>query len=473
MANAGGGAAYQRLTTPDNRLSQTLQNVSNQNLRREQEDRARQERDLVRGQQREAALNKEMSEAISSVEPVITGIQSVDEINYRATAMAQQRIGDIYRDFRDNPKNQSDVNKRMELANLKSFPKTLKGMEGKVTAAYKDLTEGYASGKYSKWDEDKLDKIEAFYGVKGKDGKFSPNYIIDFDKKGNMISKAIDKNGNYFEVSIYDIMNGTDMLTPTEAVNAQQYTSDIVKGLGKRQEVRIRNGFMETVQEFSSQEDEVRKDLREALGTAEEPSDLAKSIWSDEDNMNKNKGDFKEGSLKEIEDYLVRKVEMKYDTTISSRQLRKEGGTGDGNKSKISISLMKNTSGDPLVETIEGPNKKGESYEKYTGFSLSKPITTGVGNADKKITRLYLSNKGDIIFKGTQRVKSGSSGIFSTDFNQSPEKAYEEVTGGGLNSEELNVVANMLGYGDASELKNKLEELGGEGSTNSDRGILD
>ena len=182
----------------------------------------------------DALMAQQQAKDISSVQPVITGVRSVDEINYRATGIAQKRMGDIYRQFKKEPKSQSDVNLRMELENLKNFPKVLSGLQQKMTAYAQDLAKGFSDGTYSKWDEGKIDELEAFFGVEGEDGTITPNYIIDFNEQGNIVAKAITKDGRYFEKSANDIMNGYEYSTPTRSINADDYTDDIAKNLGKK-----------------------------------------------------------------------------------------------------------------------------------------------------------------------------------------------------------------------------------------------
>lgn len=454
-----GGAAYNKLQPGTDNLSQSIQYWGGLEQRKVERNKQRQYADGVSIQQSEAkrqqAIDDSYQKDIESIKPVITGVQSVDEINYRATAQAQKRIGDIYREFRQNPSSQSNAQLKMELANLKSFPETLRAVEGKVTNFATDFVKGYAEGKYSKWDEDKLDELGAFIGEPDENGNMVPNYIIDFNKNGQMVAKAMKKDGTYFEKSINAVMNGFDFSSATPSVDAEKFTTDRAKALGKRQQQKIAGGFKTVTDDFSSHEELEREALSAALGSVEEPSALAKSVWADEMNMGRSKEDFNENSLKEIEDFLIERMATKYDSTISSTQLRKPDGPTDRQKARAGIQIMKD-GGRPVTEYLRPNDKNAE----YIGFSLATPVTTGVGNKDKKINSLYIDDSGDIMFKGQEVVKESSTksvGGYNIS-GGSKETVYKDITGGGLNSKELNIIANRLGYDNTDGLREALLE---------------
>lgn len=480
MAKVGGGAAYQRLQPPNEAISNALQNSAALASRRANAEADRNERSKVREQQKKDKLQDSYNQDIATIEPVITGIQSVDEINYRAVGNAQKRIGDIYRELMDNPEPNRKRELNMELANLRSMPKTLKEMEKPMAESYSAFLKGYSEGTISEWDEDKGEEFQAFFGVKGEDGKITPNYIIDFDDKGAMVAKGITESGKYFETSANQILGGHEFSNFTKAINANAYASDLAKGLGKNQQFRISRGFQQVVQDFSMVEDDVRQDIRDSLGTVDDPSDLAKSVWVENYNMNRSKEEFDESSLQEIEDFLVAKVARGYDSTISASQLRKPDGPTDAQKAQDSIELMRNSAtGEPLERYIK-PNDKNLST---TAFSVGETITTGVGNKDKRINTLYLGDNGEVYFRGEEKVTEEVPVVkYGMATGETEEKtSYQEVVGGGLDSEELNVVANRLGFDNGYKLKQFLKdkkerEIGTqstEKSKNPNRGILD
>lgn len=468
MAKVGGGAAYQRLQPPNEAISNALQNSAALASRRANAEADRNERAKVREQQKKDKLQDSYNQDIATIEPVITGIQSVDEINYRAVGNAQKRIGDIYRELMDNPDPNRKRELNMELANLRSMPKTLKEMEKPMAESYAAFLKGYSEGTISEWDEDKGEEFQAFFGVKGQDGKITPNYIIDFDDKGTMIAKGITEQGKYFETSANQILGGHEFSNFTKAINANAYASDMAKGLGKNQQLKISRGMQTIVQDFSMVEDEVREDIRESLGTVDNPTSLAKSVWVENYNMNRSKEEFDESSLQEIEDFLVAKVARGYDNTVSARQLRKPDGPSDTQKAQDSIEIMRDSAtGEPLERYIK-PNDKNLST---TAFSIGEPVTTGVGNKDKRINKLYLGDNGEVYFEGEEKVTEEVPEIkYGMETGKTLKRTYyKKEPEGGLNSEELNVVANRLGFDNGYKLKqflkNKKEQETGTQST--------
>jgi hypothetical protein len=454
MAGPGTYTAYQQVRPIQNDLSDEVRAGEDRFFRNKQ---AQAQEDRYQ-QQRQDALNKQMSEDMSALDPVITGIQSVDEINYGATSAAMSRIGDIYRMFRSNPQMQNDPTLRMELANLKNFPKILEANQKRLVEYTTNLSEGFAEGTYSEWDKDLLDETEAFFGVKQEDGSISPNYVIQFDKKGSPYFVGKTKEGRMFKRSLSGIINGYEYADATKAFSAEEYAETMSKALGKREEVSIGGKFITNSQTFAAHEDRVRNDIRTALGTAEDPSDLAKSIWVDQVNMGRNKEDFNESSLKEIEEYLVDKVRMRYDETKSVSERRKDTTSTDAKATPgQGIQLMTDTEGGALNPFPTTGDSKGFA------FSLPKAVGFGVGEKERKINALYLRPDGSIVAKGQEPVPDGDGG-FSFNFGD-PKSEYQETFA--TNSEEINTIARQLGFNNAAELKTYLKDLGKQGTTSS------
>ena len=401
----------------------------------------------------DALMAQQQAKDISSVQPVITGVRSVDEINYRATGIAQKRMGDIYRQFKKEPKSQSDVNLRMELENLKNFPKVLSGLQQKMTAYAQDLAKGFSDGTYSKWDEGKIDELEAFFGVEGEDGTITPNYIIDFNEQGNMVAKAITKDGKYFEKSANDIMNGYEYSTPTRSINADDYTDDIAKNLGKKKTSRVNGRFIVEEQSFDTVEGDLRNTIAANLGDARNPSDLAKSVWSDEQNMNRDPRDFNEESLKQVENYLIDQVRSKYDESRTLKNAPRSGSGGGSDRVKgQGLTVMTDTAtGKPLKVTKLG--------QEGVMFSIADPVTFRTGNKEKKFNSIYLGPNDTIMFEGQEKQYKNPNTSTQSPFGllQDPEPAFKDVTAGVLNEQETNNLAVQLGFKNSFELKEHLK----------------
>ena len=456
MAGKGTFAAFRQLTPIQEDFSDNISRQEGNAFRYRQEQRQQDALDRQR-QQDDINLATQAAQDISSIQPVITGIRSVDEINYRATDIAQKRIGDIYRKFKSDPKAQADVGLRMQLSNLKAFPKILKSAEGKLTQYAQDLAKGFADGTYSNWDREKLNELEAFFGVTDENGRTTPNYVIDFDDQGNMIAKGITGDGRFFTKSINDIINGFEYSSATPALNAEEYTDNIAKNLGKKTTSTVGGGFITDSQSFSNVEDSLRNTLRSSLGTDQNPSDIAKTFWADEGNMNMDPSQFGQGSIQQIEDFIIDQVRNKYDETEKKRQLSRSGSgsRNDQQQAGASIRLMTDTAtGEPL-SPLEGPDM--QSY----AFSIGQPVTFRVGNKEKRFNTIYLDNTGNILFKGEEKEYKNPN-TPSSRGNYLPsdsEPAFKPVFAGKLTLEEVNNLAVQLGFNNATELRRHLEGL--------------
>ena len=215
MAKQGTYTAYQRLRPIQEDFAGNL-------LRQEQlgfkyRDEQRQQEEAQRKRNEQLATKAGLD--LNSLEDVITGIDTVDQINYMAVDKARNQMGDIYRQFMSNPKLQSDVGLQMKLSRLRQLPKLLKDAETKISGYAQQMSKGFADGTISEWDRGKMKQLSAFFGTRNPDtGRITPNYMIEFDNQGNAFAIGKDEDGSLFKTNVVDVVNGYEMndFTPSD-----------------------------------------------------------------------------------------------------------------------------------------------------------------------------------------------------------------------------------------------------------------
>lgn len=318
MSKAGNFAAFQsaRPTTED--FGDNMLQAENQQFRYREEKRVEDQIKYRRQRDRE----DRMAADFEKMKPVITGVSTLDEINTRMLNQGMRNLGDIHRELSSN---NLPPEKRQELLYKKNMITKLPEF---MSAATKNITDWTATtsklieeGKASDWDLLEMERAEAHFGVRGEDGRMTPNFVVDIDEKGHPVGKFITANGEYGELSYIDVINGVRFNGNTTRYDAGEFTSDLAGTLGERQQTRIKSGRFETYQTFDQIEKEVSEMLDARLGTAEDPSDLAKSMWADSENMGKDPRDFNQDSIKQIKQNLMTNIRAQYDETIRSMAL--------------------------------------------------------------------------------------------------------------------------------------------------------
>ena len=240
MAKRGTYTTYQKLTPIQEDFAGNLLRQEQLGFKYREEQRQQQEAQRKRNEQ----LAKQAGFDLASVEDVITGVDTIDQINYMAVAKARDQMGDIYRQMMANPKLQSDVGLQMRLSRLRQFPKLLKDAEAKITTHAQEMSKGFADGSISEWDRGKMKQLSAFFGTRDADsGRITPHYMVEFDAQGNAFALGRDEDGDLFKMNVVDIVNGYEMNDFTPTVPLEKETSDLAKNLGDRETSRVRGGF--------------------------------------------------------------------------------------------------------------------------------------------------------------------------------------------------------------------------------------
>jgi nitrate reductase NapAB chaperone NapD len=197
---------------------------------------------------------------------------------------------------------------------LKKSPEMVQQLTENLANRAKAVTTGMQEGTLSKWHENELATLGALFGTDGE-----PMYELQNDEKGHIVANVL-VGDKVEKISAVDVFQGKQMSALIKPIKQQAYTDEIVKGLGKQQELKISQGLIKTTQDFDSQRGYVNTMLDKALGTAESPTDIAKSMWTD--NLGRSASDFDENSIEEIKSTLMNSIEAGYDKTVAATQLR-------------------------------------------------------------------------------------------------------------------------------------------------------
>lgn len=473
MAGKGTYAAYQQLNPiqadfgdPMERFADRV--IASQDKKRAYEDQKRRER---------MAMSEKFDAELQALEPVITGVQSVDEINYQAFSDSASQLGEIHRQILANPSMAMDPNLRMRRANLINSPKILKAAEARITSQYQKLTEGLANGTLSGWEKDQLDEMQAYYGVKQEDGTYSPNYIIKYDDKGQMYFAVKGADGRLSRKSVPAIINGYEYGDFAQAVKVDEWVKNYTDSLGKDQVIGRAPGGTAIYQKWTQGlEDSQREILRTKLYDGDGgPSDFAKSVWVE--GMGKSKADFGEDSLQQMEEYLIGRVRDGYDKTISGYSRDPQPSSSPMSKYlqetyeiQSRITPMTNEEGGFLTyeksggDVQEGPKRKGEG--DYFGINIPGDLfKLRMGDAGETVVNAvyYDPKSGRMKARGLEKeptpgviVKSSTEGDTGQPYPKYTEKY--------LNQEEMNNLASILRFQNTKQLKEHFNKILGTSS---------
>ena len=328
--------------------------------------------------QRKDKVTEGFNADYSTLQDVITGTQSIDEAYTRGLDSARELRFAIHKSAEKNPEIMGDPKTTFITANLRNFSATLAEAGKKYSEYAKTTATGIADGTLSSWNNDTLDELNSIF--------VEANLEVQADPEtGHPIGLTTDKNGEIKRVNIIEILDGRGLIDTPAKYDFQAKTKEIGTKLGK--DVISRQEGFTTIKEqnYSTKEGEVREVVKGLLGSPEEPSDIAKSIWTDA--MGKKKSDYNaKSSLKEIEDFYVKGVGLYYSEELTrdpnlSAQASKD--RLDFKKSQDAIGVDRATpeisidtrTGTPEVREIEVEgNKIGEGYVVTFGGGSEIPL---------------------------------------------------------------------------------------------------
>lgn len=470
MAGKGTYGAYRQLNPIQADFGNPMERYAQRMMQIQDRDLAYKE---ARRKEAQAILDK-FGEDMSTLEQVVTGVQSIDEVNYDYFNQGQRQLGDMYRQLRENPALARNPQFMMRKQQILRSPQILKAFQEKTTARIEQLTQGLADGTLSKAMEAELEELRSYYGVKQEDGSYAPNFVLRYDKMGNTHAIVKRPDGKLVTRSAPSVINGFEYSEDIQNVNANELAENFRdKVLGKDQElVRVSGGIATMQQWDQAKENFTREYFRGQLTQDGEPSAMAKSLWVDSmgneslDNID----------LKAVEDYMTQQVANGYDRTVTGYSRDPQSSTSPYSKYaqevfevQSRINLMTDDDGAPLTlqstgTAPVGPKRPGEG--DYIGFNIPGDkfkLRLGEGGETFVNSIYYDKKSGKMMVRGLQRL-AGPTTVTRQLKEFETGQTYPKYDNRYLNKEEMNNLANALYFKSTTELKRYLNSL-----TNSQR----
>lgn len=409
---------------------------------------------------------------------VVTNNKSIDEAFARGINSARDRMGEIYRGIKNDPTLLDDVDTQLKLQNLTKFSQNLKTVSDRYTQYASDVSGGMQDGTLSQWNNDTLKDLDSIFVQANLNVETDPETGLPIAVIGE-VDQDGQPTGELKRLNLIEVLDGRGLQDTVPTFDLAKESREVGDKLGERLK-SVQKGFT-TIEEqsFEKIEGDVREMAKGFLGSVNRPSDKAKAIWSDY--LGEDAKELDEADMKRIEDYYVASIKPYYDeeykksidqsgalaaTKYKDEKNKEEEGedtTGGG------IQIETDTSGNPLKVSPTGvygdigngaysftlPVVKGKNGKK------TPKVVVDINGEETSIERLYLTKAGKIAYEGYKSGGKKSTTNKNRSSNKSSSTTTEDVTettiGGGLNENQLNIIARALGKNNASELKKELE----------------
>lgn len=412
-----------------------------------------------------AKIAKDFGQDYEGLVEVVTGTKSINEANARGINSARDSLGQIHKDIQSNPSLANDAKIQMKRANLLNFSKNLSLVEDRYTKYADFVGKGMQDGTLSDWNSNILSDLDSIFRQANLDIKDDPETGLPI-----AVIAVLDENGQptgeLKELNLIEILDGRGLSDTVNTFDFQKSVQDIGGKLGKR-EVKTPSGFSHIeYQKFSDIEPEVRAMLKGFVGNEKNPTDIAKSIWSDM--MAEDPKELDAADMKRIEDFYVNSVKGFYDeknkkttdfgaiekrATVKRKELEETGG---------GIRLRTDEKGKPTKRNFVGTGEdlQGPAHE----YTLGKKVIFGLKGENRLVTHLFLTETGKVgfqedIFTGKISGDKLNPQDILDNTIKSGEYTKKRRIEGGFNTDELNDLARKLGFNDAGELRVELERV--------------
>jgi len=367
---------------------------------------------------------------------VVTKTKSIDEAFARGINSARDLMGDIYKNAENDPTVMNTMDWQMKKANLTNYSKNLKLVSDRYTEYASMVSKGMQDGELSNWNKDELNDLNSIFGQANLDVKVDNETGLPIA----VIAKLDDDGeptGELKELNLVEVLDGRGLNQAVNTFGFQKSVTDIGSKLGKREVKTPGSGLTHTeYQQFEDIEPEVRTMIKGFIGNDKNPTDIAKSIWSDQ--MAEDPKELDSNDMK------------RFSYSRASRKDKKEDGLG------IQLRTDEDGRPDKIRLTGVGGDIRGDSFQ----FTIPEPIRLGIKGENREISNLFLTPEGkiayqEVVYKGkASGEKINPNDVFSGTI--SGEYITSTQIGGGLNTTELNDIARQLGLRNARELKEQL-----------------
>ena len=316
MAGKGTYGAYRQLNPIQADFGDPMERYAQRMMQIQDKDLAFKE---ARRKENQAIFDK-FGEDMSSLEQVITGVGSIDDVNYNYFSETQRELGDMYRALQNDPRLARDPNFMRRKSQLLNSPKILQAFQKRITDRITTITEAVSNGTASKAMEAELDELKSYYGGKNLDkdgnwdGTYSPQFTLKNDRNGNMYALVRTPNG-LKPRNVSAVLNGYEYGEMINKVDPLELVEGFKKSLGPQDEVRRMGGGAGIVDEWNDKKEQTANEyFGNLLNEEGGPSAIAKSLW-----MDHMGNDSLEGiNLGDIQKYIVDRAAVSYGKDIKS-----------------------------------------------------------------------------------------------------------------------------------------------------------
>lgn len=482
MPQKGTYTAYQQLRPIESDLGQIALDAAAVRRQREREAEAKRAASAAARQEQKSNIAKGFREDYGKLTEVVTGNKSIDEALARGVGKARDFMGDTYKEIERNPAMYDDVNTSMKLANASNFSKNLKTISERYTEYAEKVGGGIMDGSLSGWNNETLNDLNSIFKDGNLDVSIDPETglpIAVFAKEDDDGEYIYDEDGEVVmeRMNLLEVLDGRGLQDTPAKFDLAKHAQAAGKDLGDRM-IKTEGGSFTTreLQTFDMIEPEVRKLAKGLIGTVKNPSDIAKSIWSDSLGRDRPPGgEFTEADMLAIEDAYVNatrpfydekdKADVNFGARNAAKKLAKEEAAEPAG---AIFEVVTDQEGNPAnVQTLVGVS--GDIGGGATAFSMprdekNKYSGVAVEKNGKRfvVDRIYLTNSGEVAYSGYS-IEGRSSGELIDPTDWLSGKISASVTkpgfGGGADPGDkvLTDLARAVGLKSEAELKKMLQ----------------
>ena len=369
----GNYTAYQQ-TTADSKLEfgQMAKDVAASELANQKraEEREQKRRD------EQSKISESFRKDYATLTDVITGTESIDEAFALGIMEARDKMGEIYKRIKTNPRLADDPDIIMQIQGLNSYSQSLKTSSDVVTDFNTRLAQGMQDGTLSNWNNKYLNIGDSIFNGK--------NLTIGVDSKGRPIGATVqvDDNGEVIlgpdglpiveDLRLPQKLAGGGLPELVPNYNMAADAQKIGKDLADRTRKSVTGAFStQEAQTWDMMVEDARGLIKGYLGDAKNPSSEAKSIWTDV--LGNKPKELDEDDMKEIEDAYLNSIKpfydqtLKNDTDFSARNAAAERARKERESAKEDKVASEFT-----VVTDQDENIKKEEFKGMLGFVPSE-----------------------------------------------------------------------------------------------------
>tara|TARA_R110000851_G_scaffold27764_4_gene77874 strand:- start:16925 stop:18469 length:1545 start_codon:yes stop_codon:yes gene_type:complete len=358
--------------------------------------------------------------------PVITGVDSADQ----GIALGIQDAKDMqhvdYKKAKNDPVFRNSAEYKVRNKTLDNYSKDAKALSDGLTELQGAVVKKANDGTLSTWDDGLLDLIngayvtEAFkFGVT-KDGGVmthiastnqdlittdNPKGYVK-DEKGKMVLTRVTPNEVFKGLGKFKITGDVDILKKAQEIGTN---------LGKSVAADVSGREITHEQTWESKIEDAKKLVKTLVGSAANPSDLSKRLWSEE--MQEKSRTLTDDDMARIEEVMLTKVKPYYDVEVKKTKTFAAPKSGTDKTSTpgegIQITKKADKNGNSVIKrekTVYTKNGKSITTNRvsYTlpvvndpkkGVSTPK-IVVDINGRPTNIERLFLYDDGQMGFEG-------------------------------------------------------------------------